>query len=354
MEPVVPLEPLRDAVLVLGGAIVLLSLALLIERGVSSFNKIRAERKEALLTDLVFSVIQGAPGDTELGVLSRFDRRIIRGILLRLAPDLRGETGEAIAELYGRLGLLKADLKRLKSWRPITRANAAADLGLVRAAEALPALTRALDDPDVRVRQTAVWALGQAGGADALAALVRILGDSSVTVARRAQEVLAERGQEVKAAILSYAERSSSRSGRLAAIELLGWLRIPAGARLLLDFMGDLDPEVRIKSVKAAAAVGDPRFMVVFHRLLTDPKWEVRCQAAKGLSVFGSADSVPLLERCLRDEHWWVRFYAATALSEAGLRGAEVLKKAEQDAEPPVRHMARYLLERGSAVPVLP
>ena len=354
MPPVVSLEPLRDAVFALAGAIVLLTLALQVERAVSSFQARRAGRKETLLTKLVYRVIQGEPCLAEVAALSRFERRMSRAILLRLAPDLRGESGEGIAELYRRLGWLQADLKRLRSWRAMTRANAAADLGLVRAGEALPALTKALDDADVRVRQTAVWALGHAGGSDSLAALVRLLGDSSVSVARRAQEVLAERGQEVKDAIITYVGKSANRSGRLAGIELLGWLRIPGGADLLLDFMGDLDPEVRVKSVKAAAAIGDPRFMEVFHRLLEDPRWEVRCQAAKGLTVFGSPDSAPFLEKSLRDQHWWVRFYAATALSEAGPPGEEILHQALRDPEPPVRNMARYLLERGSAVPVLP
>jgi HEAT repeat protein len=354
MPSVVALEPLRDAVLVLAGAIVLLSFALVIERGVSSRQKNRAGQKEVRLTELVYRATQGAPGIIELGRLSRFERRVMRGILLRLAPDLRGETGEAIAELYRRLGLLKGDLRHLRSWRATTRANAAADLGLIRAAEAIPALTKALDDSDVRVRRISVWALGQAGRADTLTTLIRVLGDSSVTVARRAQEVLAERGNEVRDAILAYAAKSANRSGRLAAIELLGWLRIPGAAELLLDFMGDLDPEVRVKSVKAAAAIGDPRFMPVFHRLLDDPRWEVRCQAAKGLTVFGSPESVPLLDRCLRDAHWWVRFYAATALSEAGPEGEQVLQKALSDPNPPVRAMARYLLERGSALPALP
>jgi HEAT repeat protein len=354
MPPVATLEPLRDTVVVLTAAIVLLSLALQVERAVASFRERRAGPKQAQLTDLVYRVIQGAPCITEVEALSGFERGLAREILLRLAPDLRGESGEEIAELYRRLGLLQADLKRLRSWRAMTRANAAADLGLMRAADALPALAEALDDPDGRVRETAVWALGQVGGSGTLAALVQLLGDPTVGVARRAQEVLAERGQEVKDAIVAYAAKSANQPGRLAAIELIGWLRIPAGAELLLELMGDLDIEVRVKSVKAAAAVGDPRFMLVFHRLLQDPRWEVRCQAAKGLTVFGSPDSVPFLEKSLRDQHWWVRLYAATALSETGSRGEEVLHKALRDVDLPVRNMARYLLERGSTVPVLP
>jgi HEAT repeat protein len=118
--------------------------------------------------------------------------------------------------------------------------------------------------------------------------------------------------------------------------------------------MSDLDPEVRVKSVKAAAAIGDPRFLDAFHAALEDSSWAVRCQAAKGLSLFGSPDSVPRLARALRDEKWWVRFYAATALAEGGPPGAEALSSALHDPDPSVRDMARYLLERGDMVPALP
>jgi HEAT repeat protein len=189
---------------------------------------------------------------------------------------------------------------------------------------------------------------------EVLAGLVRLLGDPSRMVARRVEEVLAERGREIQDVILAYAGRTFVRPGRLAAIELLGWLRIAEATDLLVGFMRDLDPEVRVKSVKAAAAIGDPRFLEVFHLLLSDARWEVRCQAAKGLSLFGSTQSIPRLESALRDPEWWVRFYAATALSETGTAGEAALQRALEDPATKVREMARYLLERGDAVPALP
>ncbi|HEX2250588.1 MAG TPA: HEAT repeat domain-containing protein, partial [Gemmatimonadales bacterium] len=279
--------------------------------------------------------------------------KLVRSILLGLALDLRGDTAEAISQLYRQLGWHRRDLTRIKSWRATVRAHAAADLGLINAPEATPALLKALNDPDVRVRQAAVWAVGQSGKA-ALQGLVRLLGDRNTMVAHRAQEILAERGFEVAASILTYAETTSIRAGRLAAIELIGWLRLAAGANLLLRFMTDLDPEIRVKSVKAAAAIGDPVFLGSFHNLLSDASWPVRCQAAKGLSLFGSPESIPGLSQALRDRHWWVRFYAATALAEIGPAGEEALSDALQDSEPLVRDMARYLLERRQMVPALP
>ena len=355
MAPVVGLEPLRNAVFALSVAIVLLSLLLLIQRTVAALLARRSLRREALLTRLVYRAIHNAVnGSSGWDMLTRLDLRTVRGILLRLALDLRGETGEAIAGLYAELGFLPADLKRLRSGWGSVRAKATADLGLIRATVALPALLERLSDPDDRVRQTAVWAVGQVGGQETLAGLIPLLGDPDRIVARRVEEVLAERGREAKDALLRYAGKTSNRGGRLAAIELIGWLRIVEAADLLLGFMTDRDSEVRVKSVKAAAAVGDPRFIDAFRRALGDTKWEVRCQAAKGLSLFGSPESISQLEAAMRDEHWWVRFYAATALAGAGPAGVEALVNTMLDPAQQVRTMAKYLLERGEAIPALP
>jgi hypothetical protein len=355
MAPLVALEPLRNSVLVLAGAVLLLALLLLLQRTVAAVNGIRIRRREPILSRAVYRVLQSSPVDTrEFRRLGRFERKVVRSMLLGLALDLRGDSGDAIAVLYRDLGFIDDDLARLKSWRATNRASAAADLGLIHSSEVTPALVHALNDSDVRVRQTAVWAIGQVGTRTALTSLVRQLGDPSIVVAHRAQEVLAERGRGVADTILNYAASTSSRAGRLAAIELIGWLRLTAGSDLLLGFMGDLDPEVRVKAVKAAAAIGDPTFLETFHTRLDDSRWEVRCQAAKGLSLFGSSGSLPRLITALRDREWWVRFYAATALAEFGPPGEEALSVAAEDSDPAVRDMARYLLERSSAVPVLP
>ncbi|MDQ3224116.1 MAG: HEAT repeat domain-containing protein, partial [Gemmatimonadota bacterium] len=280
MAPEVTLEPLRNGVLALAGAVIGLALFLLVERSAAALGSLRTGRRQPILSRLVFQSIQSSPVNANaFRRLGRFDRKLVRSILLGLALDLRGDTGEAIATLYRDLGFLKNDLARLRSWRPARRANAAADLGLIHSAETTPALVRALQDSDVRVRQAAVWAIGQVGTSASLAGLVRLLGDRSLVVSHRVQEVLAERGREVADSILGYAETTSSRSGRLAAVELIGWLRITRGADLLLRCMSDLDLEVRVKSVKAAAAIGDPRFLETFHARLEDVRWEVRCQA---------------------------------------------------------------------------
>ncbi len=345
MTAAVALEPLRNAVLLLAGVVILLALFLMLQRSIAAVMAAQARRREPFLSRMVYEAAQSSSIDTRaFRSLGRLDRSQVRAILLELALDLRGDTGDTIAAIYHDLGFARADLLKLRSPRATTRAAAAGDLGLIRCSAAVPDLLEAFNDHDVRVRQAAVWAVGQAGDAAALQAVIRLLADPSRAVVNRAQEVLAERGPAVVDSILAFTERTSSRVGRLAAIELLGLLRVANSTPLLLHFMSDLDPEVRVKSVKAAAAIGDPRFLETLHRRLEDTSWAVRCQAAKGLSLFGSPASVPPLSAALRDQHWWVRFYAATGLADSGPVGEAALYRALADPSPSVRDMASYLL----------
>jgi HEAT repeat protein len=351
----VVLDLLKTCALALAGMVVLLSLVLLAERLVSSLIALQAQRRGAELAPRVYQAIQeSAATPAAAWKLTPFDRHVVRGILHRLALDLRGDAGENIAALYESLGLRRADEGRLRAWSGSRRARAAVSLGLIGSGEALPALLRALDDDDVRVRQATAWAVGQIAGGEELVVLIPLLGDPSTAVARRAQEVLAQRGREIESALLRFAGDTDSREGRLRAIELLGWLRVSDSVGLLLRLMTAPDPELRVKAVKAAAAIGDPRFLEPFHEALKDSQWEVRCQAARGLGLLGSPLSVPRLGRALRDPKWWVRFHAAVSLAEVGPVGEAELTGALEDGSPAARDMARYLLERGSALPVLP
>ena len=204
------------------------------------------------------------------------------------------------------------------------------------------------------MRIALIRAIGEIGDRQALLELIPRLGEKSPTVVRQVEQVLVDRGREVVSELVAYAAITTKLRGRRAAVEVLGLLRAPAAADLLLELVHAADTELRIRSVKAAAAIGDPRFLDAFHELLADQVWEVRCQAAKGLGALGSPTSVEGLRIALADAHWWVRFYAAVALAELGDPGYDALETATEDAEPMVRDMARYLVARGAMLPVLP
>jgi HEAT repeat protein len=342
-------------VVAMAALVALLFVLLLAQRGLASLASGHIRRREAALRPLLFEALERADAVHALRrALRPFDRAVLRTILLRLALDLRGDESRAIADLYRDLGLLDAELDALESWRARRRAAAAANLATLRMPRIQRRLIRALDDPDRTVRVALIRAIGEIGDRRALVKLVRRLGERSPTVVRQVEQVLIERGREVVPEIVAYAERSRTLRGRRAAVEVLGLLRAPLAADLLLELVRHPDRELRIRAVKAAAAIGDPRFLDPFHACLADPAWAVRCQAAKGLGSLGSATSVPLLRTALGDAHWWVRFYAAVALAELGETGHAALQAAVADPEPTVRDMARYLVERGPVLPALP
>ena len=328
---------------------------LMVQRGLASLVRGHVRRREAALNPLLLRALESSAALPPLRrALGPFDRLVLRQMLLQLALDLRGDESRAIADLYRTLGLLDVELQALGAWRARRRAAAAANLATLRMPRIQRQLVRALGDPDRTVRVALIRAIGEVGDRPALVALIRRLGDRSPTVVRQVEQVLIERGREVVPEIVAYAESTPRMRGRRAAVEVLGLLRTPLAADLLLGLVRHPDRELRIRAVKAAAAIGDPRFLPAFHELVADWSWQVRCQAAKGLGALGSPASVSYLRTALADDHWWVRFYAAVALAELGQVGHTALQAALADPEETVRDMARYLVERGPALPALP
>jgi hypothetical protein len=354
MRAGVPYELALAFVLALAVAVLLLFVILLVQRAAVTVVAAHARRRTTVLTPLVHRALSDPATFLTLRMaLRRFDHWIVRSTLLHLAVDLRGGESARIARLFRELGLLDREIAGLRSRRACRRIAAAENLGTLRIPGTFRALLPTLEDREARVRRAAVRALGDVGTQESLAALVPMLGDASPAVSREAQAVLAERGRTVAREVRGYVRQSGSRRGRLAAIELLGWHRAPEATRLLLDLAREEDPEVRVRAVKAAAAIGDPRCLATFHALLADPSPEVRGHAARGLGLLGGPDSVPRLRPLLQDRDWGVRYEAAAALAELGPPGTTALEAARSHADPRVQAMARHVLEPGG-VPVLP
>ncbi|HEY3174114.1 MAG TPA: M1 family aminopeptidase [Thermoanaerobaculia bacterium] len=169
------------------------------------------------------------------------------------------------------------------------RQEAAIDLGSCGEA-AIPALEKALTDPDRRLRRAAAIALGRAGGKQAKAALGRaIAGDRAEDVIAAAEVSLARTaGAEARATL----ERQLSRDSqywdaiRLGAIQGLAELRDPALAPIFEKFTA---PE-HLQDVRAAALAGwlrvapeDPKLTAALRALARDRNRQVRESALEKL-----------------------------------------------------------------------
>ncbi|MFF0489392.1 fumarate reductase/succinate dehydrogenase flavoprotein subunit [Nocardia sp. NPDC004068] len=232
-----------------------------------------------------------------------------------------------------------------------------------------------LDDPDPRVRVTALATITE-GTPDGFAdALVTALGDPAASVRgaavsglRELVEILPGPGE-----LARYAE-SPDPQVRAAVVDLLRALgaraadRDPAHAELFGKAVVDPDHRVRIAGVHALVSVDD---WAALTAAAHDENREVRVAAAKGLATvgrggadtvralvddrdplvraaalaalaaLGDADDVPILGAALRDSAWQVREGAARGLAGPGApAAAEPLRTALDDPHPDVRKAA--------------
>lgn len=132
---------------------------------------------------------------------------------------------------------------------------------------------------------------------------------------------------------------------RLAAVELVGRLRVRAAVPTLTPWLGDTRAEIRGAAAMALGAIGADSPLPALVRALGDADVGVRLAAVNALASIGSRDAtIPLLGR-VTDAESTVRVAAAVALGQMGdPRAVLSLLGALQDPIPEVRQAAAVAL----------
>jgi succinate dehydrogenase/fumarate reductase flavoprotein subunit/HEAT repeat protein len=200
-------------------------------------------------------------------------------------------------------------------------------LELLELAESTPdlkALEPYLNDPDPRVRRSAVATVTEVvpqGTGSALAA--RLLDDdgavrhAAAVALRELVEVLTA-DEDTRAALLA-ATGAPDPIARAAVIDVLRALRL-GDAATFGDAGTDDDPRVRLQGVRGLVSLDDVTGVA---RAGADPAREVRVAVAHGLGTIGHSDAVVPLIGLAGDPEALVR--AAALEASAGLAGAEEL-----------------------------
>jgi HEAT repeat protein len=345
------LEVLMASVLLFGACSGLLLVFLVLEHVSLGFRARRLRRRESILQPILLRAIAVGNASPELDRGARRSLGTIRSILVRAALDFRGDEAETIGRIAENAGVRRAEERRLGGWSARVRAQAALNLGALRARSALPRLLRATKDRSKLVRLAALRAIGDIGDQAAVASVLPLLDDPSPSIVRAVQAILVTRSKDLLEDVLRFVRDTRSSRALRAATEVLAIVRRPESTDVLLDLLEHPDPEIRIKATRAGAAIGDPRFLEPFQALLGHSRWELRCQAARGLGVLGCPSSVPLLRAALKDGHWRVRLNAAASLASLGDSGLGALREALGDKNDNVRSSARYVLERSTWLP---
>lgn len=227
-------------------------------------------------------------------------------------------------------------IRALRSRVPIERARAAKDLGRLGwlARDALPALVRALDDEDAKVREAAAHAVGQMGP-EALPILCGMLAHADKYVRRNAVWAMGKLGPLARPALADLCrvlkdQDPRSASGAAQALGNMGADGADAISHLAEAMRGTNIVLCRL-AAKALSQVGQPALAtLIAHLQHADPF--VRGESALALGWMGPAakSSVPFLARVVRGSQ--PRSLGETPPPSVGLNRDTVLAPNQSDS----------------------
>ncbi len=185
---------------------------------------------------------------------------------------------------------------KLGSGDPEERREAAIDLGRL-GGDAVPMLFRAIEDPDWRVRKTAVEALVSVGGVRVIDGLFQALSASDNAGARNsAIEALVQIGSPAVGSLLRAIETPDP-DVRKFVVDILGEIKDPRAVPALCNRLADDDENIRVASAEALGKIRDPRAVDVLLACLarSDYGW-LHYAAAEALGAIGDKRALgPLL-----------------------------------------------------------
>ena len=263
-----------------------------------------------------------------------------RGLRWRMARAL-GRPSDSYAVPALTLAAGDTDLK--------VRGEALAALGRVRDSAALPTLIDGVDDPHWKVRRKAIVGLRLLGSEQVIEPIVRKLSDPEEDVVVAAIDALRLIGNpSVRPELVRVIGGKSDRAARAAATALLQD-QSDVSMPMLLAGLSNSSSETRIAVVPILGAIGDVTAMPNLVTVLeSDPEVPVQMAAARALGRLGSRSAVPHLVKCLESGAAWpVRRAAAVALGALGDSSAVApLKRATRSGNAGLEKDAQMALVR--------
>jgi hypothetical protein len=260
----------------------------------------------------------------------RRHRHVLQKVLIDFAQDLSGEAAERLVYFFYAFGFVEELCQLLKSRHWWIRAQAARDLGLVRARRGISYLTAALEDAHPDVRNQAMQSLIVLVGVEALRTIFRI-----------SRELSEWTQVELSVIVMGFKERavpyliealdSSDESVVLFSIEMLSQIGFVAAVDPLLNVLSTHPrTNVRAKAAEALGRLGDGRAEEPLLSNISSGDSGLRLSAIEALGRIGSPKAVqPLLRQWERREIR-ERVLIARAIARCGEEGLSVIRTIAQ------------------------
>ncbi len=259
---------------------------------------------------------------------------IQRIILLEYLTLTAGDYRAQVVDIYRKLGLLREDLRELKSDSWQRRLVAMRHLSLVASSDERQILLDLKDDHGT-IRLLAAQILARVGqGKDLLTMLKQEHAPSRLREHPLRMLLNTAPPEHLATLFENWQLLPDPATRRLVLSE--GADRLPSASTKLIPVAAQSqDLEVRIGAAQAAGKLGSHHHQEVLLQLLKDPAWQVRASAASALGNQVGNSAVESLYQSLSDFSFWVRQRAAGSLAGMGDHGLEQLEKAAANHEDP-------------------
>ncbi|HEY5996473.1 MAG TPA: HEAT repeat domain-containing protein, partial [Candidatus Deferrimicrobiaceae bacterium] len=250
------------------------------------------------------------------------------------AEDVRWLVSGALINIGG--PAVSPTIRALDNASPAVRRNSLFILRQLEAREALPAIRKALSDPDRTVQIQAIQAVAQFGGEEGLQAVSTKFDSDSPLVRDTAVASLTRFGPAGIATLTSLLTYGNP-DVRAAAMREIGMLGTPETRSYLRKGLADPSAAVRFYATEALGESNDPDVLPDVGERFDDPDPAVREAANEAASRMMPA-AQPLLFRLLREGNALQKISAATALRKSRHRAAvPLLEEAMRDREKEVK-----------------
>jgi HEAT repeat protein len=272
-------------------------------------------------------------------------RAAIRKVLIDFSTDLTGESMDRLQYFFYSLDFVDEEIRLLDSKHWWIRAQAARNLGLLRARRGNTALTRALEDRHDDVRNQAMQSLVVLVGVEALGTIFQMMKGLTRWTAL-GLSIIVRRFEDKSLPYLTSALKSSDQSVVLFAIEMLSEIGFVEAVNPLVA-IAEAYPNVMIRSaaIVALGRLGDERSEPLLRELLANPYPTIRSSAVRALERVGSPASIPQLKERVMVGDVPERISAARALAKSGKSGLEELRMLAKHPDNLVHGVALHVLE---------
>jgi HEAT repeat protein len=240
---------------------------------------------------------------------------VIQNKLFQWMEKIVGVERDKLTNLCWDLGLVELNLRRLRSEIHWTRLDAAYNLGVMQAKEAVPSLLHMLGEESYGSPSFVIArAISKSAQSDEeLDRMVRSLAKYRKQSHRLVAEVLALSRIDSTFLLISYLQETDEELLKIALTGLQN-RTIPDAHLILTPFVQSDDPELRLLAVQALIAQGSQMTEEQWVELMQHEDADVRATVADTLGRSGMDNSVNLLKAGMTDSDWRVRYNSARSL----------------------------------------